>query len=241
MCRALVRNESRAEELAQDVFVRAFGALDGFRGEASSRTWILAIARNRCMDELRRGAISPIEDDPDALEAPLDDTPLPAELCENRAEVLRALHVLPELQRALVVLRFVHGFDYAELGKTFGIKSGTARMRVSRALSRMRDELVPMAEAECLALDLEEAADEMAGASPAEAMDARPAPPMPAAAPQSSSVPARRSRRKASFGRGAGGAPSGPPPVAPATDFGSALGRSSRALTARLLGLARSL
>ncbi len=237
MCRALVRNESRAEELAQDVFVRAFGALEGFRGEASSRTWILAIARNRCMDELRRGAISPIEDDPDALEAPLDDTPLPAELCENRAEVLRALHVLPELQRALVVLRFVHGFDYAELGKTFGIKPGTARMRVSRALARMRDELVPMPEAECLALDLEEAADEM-GAAPAEAMGA---PPMPAAAPQSSSVPARRSRRKAVFGRGAGGAPLGPPPAAPSTDFGSALGRSSRALTARLLGLARSL
>lgn len=225
LCRALIRNEARAEELAQDVFVRAFGALDGFRGEASSRTWILAIARNRCLDELRRGSVSPIEDDPEAADASLDDRPLPPELCENRAEVLRALHVLPELARALVVLRFVHGFDYAELGRTFGIQAGTARMRVSRALARMRSELVPQAFGGAEALQAEEA----------EAL------PRGVPMPQSAAIPSRSSAP----------APMPPSPKAPGAPrarrrasrpgLRQALSGSSRALTARLLGIARGL
>ena len=231
MCRALVRDEARAEELAQDVFVRAFGALDGFRGEASSRTWILASARNRCMDALRRGQLDEPDED---VEHTGDDAPLPPELCENRAEVLRALHVLPEISRALVVLKYVHGFGYAELAETFGIKAGTARMRVSRALAQMRAELQPEPALASLSLDLdlEEAClDEM----PAES-----AAPMPAAAPAPAAPMAKRSRR-AGFGGGLSrSAPAGPP-QAPPTDFASALGSSSRGLAARLLGIARSL
>ena len=48
----MVRDSRLAEDLSQDVFARAFAALDGFRGEASPRTWLLKIARNRCLDHL---------------------------------------------------------------------------------------------------------------------------------------------------------------------------------------------
>jgi hypothetical protein len=66
---------------------------------------------------------------------------MPSDLLERRDEVEAALADLSEGDRALVVLRFRHGLDYSELALTFGIKEGTARMRLSRALARMRTTL----------------------------------------------------------------------------------------------------
>lgn len=142
LCRAMVRDESAAEDLSQDVFGRAFAALANFRGDASSRTWILRIARNRCIDhlralqrELRDEELSP-EDAP-ALEPRVDD------LLAARGQVRIGLGVLGENERALVMLRFGHGLGYAELADTFGLSEGSTRMRVSRAVAKMRLALEP--------------------------------------------------------------------------------------------------
>ena len=59
LCRRMVRDPSAAEDLAQDAFQRAFAALPRFRGDASPRTWLHAIARNVCLDWLRRERIRP--------------------------------------------------------------------------------------------------------------------------------------------------------------------------------------
>lgn len=143
LCGAMVRDPATAEDLTQDVFGKAFTALGQYRREASSRTWLLAIARNRCIDHLRalrrdpwRGA--PPDDasaDPDRVP---DAAPLPAELLTSRGLVEAALDELAEGERALVVLRYRHGLDYRELAHVFGIRPGTLRMRLSRALNRMR-------------------------------------------------------------------------------------------------------
>jgi RNA polymerase sigma-70 factor (ECF subfamily) len=142
MCMAVVRDRPTAEDLVQDVFSRAFVGLSGFRAEASARTWLLTITRNRCFDHLRHRRRQPwgIADpdaavDPDAVP---EEVPLPAELLTRRADVETALDQLAEGDRALIVLRFRSGLDYAELALAFGIKAGTARMRVSRALQKMR-------------------------------------------------------------------------------------------------------
>ncbi len=156
LCCAMAGSEG--EDLAQDVFIKAFAGLPEFRGEASARTWILAIARNRCLDHLRRLQRAPVElDDQVDLEGPIDDSPLPSWMVQNRDAVRRALDVLGEVPRAMIQLRFVHGLDYGELGEVFGIRSGTARMRVSRALARMRLEFAPPMEAVCLCAESEEA------------------------------------------------------------------------------------
>lgn len=142
LCRSMVRDPDVAEDLAQDSLAKAFAARDGFRGEASARTWLMAIARNRCRDHLRRQHGSPFVDDPDvAEEGPVDDAPLPATMLSDQGQVRIALESLPEAWRAMVVLRFVHGFSYDELSATFGIGNGAARMRVSRSLKQMREAL----------------------------------------------------------------------------------------------------
>ena len=142
LCLAMVRDRAVAEDLAQDAFVRAFAGLAQLRGPV--RPWLLQIARNRCLDHLRRQQRGPWVDVPEIVqEGPVDDSPLSAEICADRERLERALARLPEHERAIVVLRFVHGFDYGEISQAFGIKPGTARMRVSRALARLRGELQP--------------------------------------------------------------------------------------------------
>jgi len=142
LCRAMVRDTQLAEDLSQDAFARAFGALDSFRAEASPRTWLLKIARNRCLDHLARSKRAPWGREPDSEpDDHADDQALPIELLARREDAERAMAVLGESERALVVLHFGHGVGYPELADSFGIGQGALRMRVSRALARMRDVL----------------------------------------------------------------------------------------------------
>lgn len=145
LCQAMVRDHAAAEDLAQDTFSRAFAGLANYRGEASPRSWLLTIAKNRCIDHLRREQARPwlLEDDPEHGESvQVDDAPLAADLASSRELVEAGMRVLDEQQRALVVLRFQHGMEYSELAHAFGVKAGTIRMRVSRALAKMRSAIV---------------------------------------------------------------------------------------------------
>jgi len=145
VCVAMARSRAPAEDLAQDVFGRALTQMREFRGDSSVRTWVLAIARNRCIDYLRQsrrdpwaGAPADGEGEPDGH---ADDAPLAAELLLRRHDVSHALSALSEGERALVILRFKNGLEYDELAAAFGLREGTVRMRISRALERMRDAL----------------------------------------------------------------------------------------------------
>jgi RNA polymerase sigma-70 factor, ECF subfamily len=171
LCRALVRDDVAAEDLSQDAFARAFGALDDFRGDASPRTWLLAIARNRCLDHLRaRGRDLTDDAEPDAHAS---DAPDVLALLTNRDDAALALSALDATSRALVVLHFGHGVGYRELAEAFALREGALRMRISRALSRMRDALTVDEDA-CYADDLEEMAS-IAESAPAPLFEPVPA------------------------------------------------------------------
>jgi len=201
LCRALVRDEATAEDLTQDTFHRALTALEGFRGDASPRTWLLRIARNRCIDHLRRQARAPYRLD-EADEPAVDErTPSASDLLSRRGAVLRALDALEERDRALVILRYRHGLGYAELADAYGAKQGAIRMRVSRALAKMRAALE----------------SPVVGAPTPFAQPAAPgAPPTPrtpsAPSPRSPAAPAPR---RAPALPGSPAAPGAPPPASP--------------------------
>jgi RNA polymerase sigma-70 factor (ECF subfamily) len=138
LCRAIVRDPRLAEDLSQDTFMYAFGALARFRGAASPRTWLLRIARNRCFDHLDRARRAPWaagDSQPDNHAA---DAPAPDALLSIREDTELAMSTLGETERAFVVLHFGHGVSHRELAELFGLREGAVRMRVSRALSRMR-------------------------------------------------------------------------------------------------------
>ena len=208
LCRAMVRDTTLAEDLSQDAFSRAIDAIATFRGESSARTWLLKIARNRCLDHLARAKRVPVVDtDDDVTDAHPSVERAPIDLLASREEADRALAAVSSTERALVVLHYGHGVGYPELAEAFALREGTLRMRLSRALARMRAAL-EASEGTIVSEDLEldeESAEAVMPARRARAQIAhapvpqrpmgiaRPGgPPPPAAAPNAMPAPSAR-------------------------------------------------
>jgi RNA polymerase sigma-70 factor (ECF subfamily) len=154
VCRAMVGDADAARDLFHDSFMLACNGLAGYRGEATPKTWFLRITHNRCIDHLRRekrqpwvlaadmGRHSEVDDGgEDWIEegySPLERSAV-AGLMLDAIGLERAIATLDERDRRLVVLRYAHEMSFAELGAAFGVKPGAMRMRVQRALARLRE------------------------------------------------------------------------------------------------------
>lgn len=124
-----------AEDLAQDTFVRAIRGLGRFRGDASARTWLLAVARNTCTDHLRARTRRRRHHEP--LAGHDADVRGPAGYLEIR-DLLSRLEVD---RRAAFVLTQVLGVSYQEAAAICRCPVGTIRSRVARARSELIDSL----------------------------------------------------------------------------------------------------
>jgi RNA polymerase sigma-70 factor (ECF subfamily) len=141
----VARDAADAEEAAQDAFVKAYYALDGFRTGATFRPWILRIvtneARNRRRSAGRRERL--------VLRAaerrgPGDAAPSPdaaALALETRGVLLAALEALPERDRMVIGYRYLLDLSEAETAHALGVRPGTVKSRLSRALARLREAL----------------------------------------------------------------------------------------------------
>jgi RNA polymerase sigma-70 factor, ECF subfamily len=129
LCEALVDAQT-ADDLTQETFIKAVGALRRFRGDASARTWILSIARHTCMDELR--ARSRRQRRSTAMRSgPIDGLLTPDPGGEIGARDLIA-HLAAD-RRAAFTLTQLLGLSYEEAAETCGCPIGTIRSRVARA------------------------------------------------------------------------------------------------------------
>ena len=128
------------DELVQDTFVRAFGSLDGFRGESSFRTWLFTIERRLLMDrrrvERRRPqGIEINEDDASTEFDALDE--LVAD--EAQARVRQAIERLTPTQREVFVLRVTEGLSYKDIAKAVGTTEGAARVHYHNAMRAIKE------------------------------------------------------------------------------------------------------
>jgi RNA polymerase sigma-70 factor (ECF subfamily) len=143
-------NVEDARDAMQDVFISALRALRSFRGDAQLSTWIHRVAVNASLDVLRkrkRHVAQPLEE---AGERPSDDVgPEDAAARAARAiEVQRALQVVSEEHRAVLVLHDLQDLDYAETAAALDIPVGTVKSRLHRARSEMARLLGHLREAE---------------------------------------------------------------------------------------------
>ena len=141
----LAGSTADAEEAAHDAFLKAFNALRRFRRGAPFRPWLLAIvaneARNRRRSAGRRHAL--------ALRVaeevrPGDAAPSPEAAVLNRERqdlVLAAVNGLSEEHRLVVACRYFLDLSEAEIASVLGIRTGTVKSRLSRALERLREEV----------------------------------------------------------------------------------------------------
>ena len=145
LARWLVRNGDDAEDIVQEAFLKAFKALDGYRG-GDARVWMLAIVRNTAMNFLRKRQDAAIDLD---QREPADRSPNAEQglIEENRCEqVRRAIAQLEPEFRETVVLREIEGLSYKEIAAVLDIPTGTVMSRLSRARQRLLNELAPMKE-----------------------------------------------------------------------------------------------
>lgn len=117
-----------ADDLTQEVYLRAMRSIPRFRGDSSARTWLLAVARNVAADEIRRRQRRRRLPEPPVTDSP-DETGLVA---------LRELvDQLQKPRRDAFVLTQVLGLSYAEAASTLDIPIGTIRSRVARAREQL--------------------------------------------------------------------------------------------------------
>lgn len=150
----LTGSRADAEDLAQEVFVRAYISLKGFRHGADLGTWLHRIALNQ-WSNMKRGRKFPNVlslDDPVQTEqgefartvasADLGGDPSAAlEGKELQGLVQQALRSLPDEQRVVLVLREIEGFSYEEIAKITSCSLGTVKSRMSRARQGLREKI----------------------------------------------------------------------------------------------------
>lgn len=147
-CYRYVRDHERALDMAQEVLLKAYRALDSLDDGADFGAWLFVIARNRCLSELRRPAL-PTDDEtePDALvsQLPLPDDALIDRLDEQETLDLIDAHLAP-LERTALWLRCFEKLPVDEITAILGIEEATgaravlqrARRKLTRALAERR-------------------------------------------------------------------------------------------------------
>ena len=138
------------EDLMQDVFTRAAGALDAARPVENLVSWLYTAARNAIVDTWRQRDRRPIATDADALEATVDnllaDSVVPGpEEALNRSMALEALEEalddLPDAQREVFLLQAVDGYTFREVADLLDISLNTAMSRKRYAVAKLRERL----------------------------------------------------------------------------------------------------
>jgi RNA polymerase sigma-70 factor (ECF subfamily) len=143
-CNRFVRDPARAEELAQDVFMKLHGSADRYQPSARFKTFLYRIATNHCLNELRRGEYQARpEIDPESPDgSPLDPDALagnsatPEEHARGNAlarDVEAMLARLPDTQRAAFVLARFEGLPYEEIAQVLGTTVPSVKSLVHRA------------------------------------------------------------------------------------------------------------
>ena len=145
--RRMVRNEEEARDLTQDVFIRAFQAIQKFDGRSSLRTWLFRIAYNLCVDRARRNDRAPqwtsienVADDEEVRDF-ADDRWNPEELIVNQElglVVEEALESMSDKLRTVLLLHDKEDMAYEEISSIVGIPVGTVKSRLFLARAHLQ-------------------------------------------------------------------------------------------------------
>lgn len=153
--RGLVKNDTDAEDVAQEAMLKALKGISHFRGEAKFSTWLIQIAINEAKMKLRkdrRHLYESIEEgqigeDGDYVPRDFADwREIPSDALERkevRNALNEALNSLPEKYRTVVILRDVQQLSIAETAQVLGISESNVKTRLLRARLQLRDALAP--------------------------------------------------------------------------------------------------
>lgn len=147
-----LRLKSAAEDVVQDTFVRVVQNAADFKHEARFSTWLYTIARNLCIDHLRKGALRKhpsleenrpgTDGDGPSLGEQLPDSKASVEReatgTELKAKIAAAVEELPDEQREVFLMREVANLPFKEIAEITGVPENTVKSRMRYALERLQ-------------------------------------------------------------------------------------------------------
>jgi RNA polymerase sigma-70 factor (ECF subfamily) len=157
----ILGNAEEAEDVVQDTCIKIHQNIESFNKNSSFAAWIFRIAHNSCLDivrtrqrrkNLHAAAFDPLADldgadaNTNVVSQAADPGPGPSEMLDSReqgAVVAEKLAMLPESQRAVLILHDVEGFSYEEVAMIVGEKLGTVRSRIHYGRQKLRELLEP--------------------------------------------------------------------------------------------------
>src|SRR5213078_4289165 len=139
----ILRRREDVEDIAQQVFVKAYFSLKRFDQRAAFTTWLYKITVNECWDLLRKRKVRPLVYEADfseeqtrryqATKEQSDDAPDLVDRLDARDRVERLLGFLDERDRGMLVLKEVEGFAIEEIAEIFDLNTNTVKVRLFRA------------------------------------------------------------------------------------------------------------
>lgn len=149
ICLRMIGNADDAYDLAQEVLIRIYKSINGFKEQSSLSTWVYRITTNVCLDEIRKRKLKRTVsldqdirlDDSEIKREIVSDDPPPDELAEKKEikkTVASAINMLNEEHRTVIVLRDIQGFSYEEIAKITNCPEGTVKSRINRARQALK-------------------------------------------------------------------------------------------------------
>ena len=159
--RSILKDDSEAEDAVQEAYLRAYRAIERFRGDAKLSTWLVRIVVNEALGRLRRrsrGAEIALQLDEaaDASQAAPEQPERAAQRAQQRRIVEREIDALPDVMRTVFVLRALEEMSVEEVAAALGIPAATVRTRFFRARHALRAALSgenDLSPADCFAFD----------------------------------------------------------------------------------------
>ncbi len=142
-CRHITRDESVAEDLAQEVFVKAYFGMQNFEGRSSFRHWLQVIKVHHCLNHLKRAKKNQvsIDDEDEGMKNTVELSTIDKteERLSDQQRIHRILEEMPDTLRLPLVLRDMDELSYEEVAANLNISLSAAKMRIKRAREYFRE------------------------------------------------------------------------------------------------------
>lgn len=152
-----IKNKEDAEDISQEVFIKAYKALSGFRSDSEFSTWIYRICKNTVYDHIRKSSrdksiplseMTSGEEGDRIYDIPDDSGKYDPEKTyiskETSDAVNDAISSLSEEHRSIIVMRDIEGYSYSEIASVLSLEGGTVKSRLSRARNALKKKLEAM-------------------------------------------------------------------------------------------------
>jgi RNA polymerase sigma-70 factor (ECF subfamily) len=138
----MMRNQTEAEDLTQEIFLHVYKKIGSFRGESSMMTWLHRVTVNQVLMHLRKSGVrrEKTTEDGEVPEPKVNNAPVPGQLMAlDRLALDKAIAQLPPGYRAVFILHDVEGYEHAEIARMLGGCVGTSKSQLHKARKKLRE------------------------------------------------------------------------------------------------------